>query len=128
VRAPFHHGIDPNALGLTVQPWFQSGWVLRTLGRWQNSLVFRGWPYLLLLAALLVVPCVWRRADRTMIWPLAASGACYLLTAFLVSPVPEFRFNVWPVMAALVGAVLLWTDRRASTPPPTVTSPSGSSR
>jgi hypothetical protein len=103
----FHRGIDPNDLGLTFPPRALYDTVLRLLDR-ATPFLFRGWFFL--VAAIVVLWRGWVCKSRASI-ALAASALAYVAPYIVVSGGSDFRYVWWPVIATLIGLVVL-------TPPP----------
>ena len=66
--------------------------------------MFRGWLYLALIAAVLLV--AGRGPGRTPLLVLGASGLLYGLAYFVVSTECAFRMNWWFIVAALVSVIV----------------------
>jgi hypothetical protein len=83
-----------------------------------GTALFRGWPYLLLVAGLLGVlarrpASGWRRAGLA----LGASALLYVAPFALVINATELRYLYWPVLAGLVLTVLVATRGRVAEGP-----------
>jgi hypothetical protein len=116
---PFHTGIDANPYGLRLADYT---WVHRTLRHIadasRNAPFFRGWIWLLLCGALLVVALVSR---RKLAAATAASGLIYGLAYFFVGACCDFRYLYWTSLAAIAAALLMF----AREPDPIVSEPRG---
>jgi hypothetical protein len=102
---PFHEGVDANDLGVVWHPSRAVRWVITGLRAIQDTFVFRGWFYVLLLT-LELAACFWLRAPLAP-WCLAASGLFYALSLIPTAPGADFRYLLWPVVAALVQPAML---------------------
>lgn len=109
----FHVGIDPpSPWGFKVR---EDGLAYRALRAFQeaarNTVVFRGWIWMLLLTAL-AGAAAWRSGSRLALWT-AASGWLYGAAYLCVGVVCDFRFLYWSVLATFATmALLVRTDRR----------------
>ncbi len=99
--SPYFPGVEPNDLG--IRPYRSplsdafTGW----LARHRDGLLFRGWPYLLVLVLELCGSAIAPAADRPLLWSLCGSGLSYALPYFLVGPTDDFRMLTWTVFAAV---------------------------
>lgn len=98
-----------------ARTWLQ-GW----LDDLASGPMFAGWPYL--LGCLAVVWVAIRRARGGLPAAVALSGLSLALPLLVIAPSAEFRFLLWPVLAALISVFLTWAEpspatRRRPAPP-----------
>jgi hypothetical protein len=126
VHFPFFDGSPPtdptlsalqSDLGVTWERGTFALLVFRALSRVRDSLLFRGWIYLLVdVAALAALARQGRRAWTPAI-VLGTSGALYLLAYFFVSPAADFRYNWWGCLAGVLLPIVVvdcWRRERAA--------------
>ncbi|MBI1761773.1 MAG: hypothetical protein HYR56_10095 [Acidobacteria bacterium] len=103
VCLPFQKGIDPNQLGLSVRPSRLNRALAWRLERIQDSLLFRGWFYLVLLLALLAVAALPKfREHASTVFALGSSALLYALSYFFIAPTCDFRMYWWTVVVTLI--------------------------
>lgn len=83
----------------------------------RDTPIFAAWPYLLI--GLVAAPIAWRRraqppASTALV--MLASAAMYTLPLVLLAPSADLRYLLWPVVAAVTGAVLAFAHTRSSHP------------
>jgi hypothetical protein len=104
-------GIDQNSLGAFRQVPAITGIIIRDVEKVKNSLIFRGWIYLVFLTLLLVYILLTRRQNSNV--PIAmiavgSSGWMYGLSYLPLSTTCDFRMHYWTVVAAMIcGAAFL---------------------
>lgn len=110
VYYPFHLNIDPNPFQLRIP---SEGWMYKTLHRIKvrvaDSLLFRGWAWLLLLGALALVALRSVR-QKPIAFCTALSGLGYAFSYLLIGIGSDFRFIYWSVIAAFATLALLITE------------------
>lgn len=112
VYLPFWSGIDPNPFGITLRHSLCNRTVMWCLTKLKDSLLFRGWLYVLILVLYLVVvffPPFGQHRDA--VWAIASSGLCYALAYLFVSTTSDFRMHWWTVVSATVVPVLFLAER-----------------
>jgi len=110
VYYPYHSQIDTNDLGLVLHPSALRTVVFGALEHGlSDSLLYRGWAYLL-FAIVVFAHALWRRRVDMLVGALFASIFLYLLPFLLLAPAPDFRYIFWPVLGSLL---LPWVIRRA---------------
>jgi hypothetical protein len=98
-------GIDPIGKDLYVDDPTPTQKVLRRLQiRAGASWLF--WPWLYLLATLIMVPVAVRRRDRVVV-ALGLSGISSMLPLFVIAPAAGYRYAVWLVLVTLFAAIAL---------------------
>jgi hypothetical protein len=112
VCLPYYPGIDPNQLGISVYASRLNHAVMRWLDLIKDSLLFRGWVYLLLLAALLVIAAFppFRR-HAVAVFALGSSGLLYALSYVFISTACDFRMYWWMVIVTLILPVLIFSEQ-----------------
>lgn len=75
--------------------------------------MFAGWLYLVLL--LVLAGLGRRREQHVLFWPTILSVGLYCLPLLLLAPSAEFRYLIWPVVAALIVLALFLTKTRKPT-------------
>jgi hypothetical protein len=112
VCLPFWGGIAPNPFGITLRQSQCNRTVMWCLAKLKDSLLFRGWLYMLILVALLVIVVISPSGrHRGAVWAMASSGLCYALAYLLVSTTCDFRMHWWTVVSATVVPVLFLAER-----------------
>ena len=112
---PFQRGTDPNALGLKFQHSPLNTRVTELMARFENSLLFRGWFYLAVSAAGLVLSLFRRGLPRRAGAALAASGLLYGAAYFFIGTTCDFRMAWWTAVSAIVlPAVVFGTTGESS--------------
>jgi hypothetical protein len=106
VCLPFWNGIVSNSLGLTFHQTKLNRSVMGILSRMEDGPLFRGWLYLVLLGALLVM--FWRRLSqyRSAALLIGLSGFLYAIAYFFVTPSCDFRYHWWTVLSVFLLALL----------------------
>ncbi len=99
---PFQAGIAENDLGISTDLAPRAEAAVRILGHFADSILFRGWFYLLLGVIGLAIACARGIERHAMEVALASSGLLYGLAYFLVSSTPDFRLIWWTVVSALL--------------------------
>jgi hypothetical protein len=99
---PFQSGTDPNPLGLRFQHSPLNTRVTEFLTRFENSLLFRGWFYLAVSAAGLLLSLIRRGSIRRAAMALAASGFLYGAAYFFIGTTCDFRMAWWTAVSAIV--------------------------
>jgi hypothetical protein len=121
VYFPFFDGSPPQDPGLSALQkelgvtWRQGSWtllVIKGLRKLQNSILFRGWIYLLIHVAVIGVVALRRRIAWVPAFVLGTSGTIYLLTYFFVSPTADFRYNWWGCLAGVLQPLIALQCRR----------------
>jgi hypothetical protein len=103
---PYQQGIEPNDLGVVKRESRLNRATMRVLGALQNTPVFRGWVYCLLVLAALV-GSLWVPKSLPVVPMLCLSGGLYALANVFISPASDFRLNWWLVVCAVVAALLV---------------------
>jgi hypothetical protein len=98
----FHHGIDPNTLGVSLTPSIWNQRAMRYLDSTAKSPLFRSWVYLMLIVAVVGWMAFRRRWLPPEVVALSASAFCYAIPYALISPSQDFRYLWWPVLVALL--------------------------
>jgi hypothetical protein len=119
---PAHQVLQPGVVPfqdnppLAAAPGRAEATLRRLLQATQATPLFAGWLYLLLAAAVLLVPLSrrLRGPQAGLAAAVAASSLAYALPLALVSGSAEFRYLAWPIAAALLAAVLALTPRDAA--------------
>lgn len=112
----WHPGVDENAQGVHFQPnaatTAAQQWVQATAGA--VPVLFKPYAWLALDLALLLVLTL-APASRTVqaARMLLASSALYVMGYLPVTPMADFRYVYWSVLASTVALTLLAIDRRA---------------
>jgi hypothetical protein len=97
---------DNVSLGVHWHPSRFHTWLFSLMERGlKDSILFRGWIYLLVAIAALVWAARKRRLD-TLAIALGASIFLYVMPLFVIAPVPDFRYVYWPVVAGLLTPVI----------------------
>ena len=118
VRYAYQRGIDPNDLGLGLEPFGPRVRAFefadrRVRGPW----FFRAWMHLLI--AITVLGVVGRRIlsgdprdDHAVLaaW-LAVSAIVYIVPFFVFAPAAAFRYSLWLVLGAFAALALVLADR-----------------
>lgn len=98
-----HDGIEPeNGLGLVFRP---SAWNrLVSAGLWglRETVVFKGWAYMLLIIASVALALRRNRASLPLVIPLATSAGLYAAAYVVVAPSSEYRYLLWSVVVSLL--------------------------
>lgn len=76
-------------------------WIAKQIRRFENTLIFRPWAYLLL--ALLLLPLC--RRSR-LAFALLTSGIAYVLTLLVAAPSTDYRYSHWMVLTTCLGTVI----------------------
>ncbi|HET9595786.1 MAG TPA: hypothetical protein VFP65_09410 [Anaeromyxobacteraceae bacterium] len=98
--APYVWGITPNRFGWEFRPRGPTTWALSRLASVSTTPVFRAWIY---VAALLLAAAGALLARRLRaVGVVAASALGTAVTNFFVLPTWDFRYMLWPVVAALL--------------------------
>ena len=87
-------------------------WTVNRLLTWsayltRDSLLFKGWCYLLLGFLTLFI------LRSTAYRLLVLSGICYTASFLLVATTCEFRFMLWGALTSIIGALAAWDERAA---------------
>jgi hypothetical protein len=85
-----------------------SRWLVGELRSERGSLVFRPWLYLALSLVWMLAAWRSRSAHRGPVWILGASSLCYTLPYLVVGVAADYRYLWWPVLVALLQAVILF--------------------
>jgi hypothetical protein len=112
VCLPFWSGIDPNPFGITLRSSLCNRTAMWSLTKLKDSLLFRGWLYVLILVLYLVVvffPPFGQHRDA--VWAIASSGLCYALAYLFVSTTCDFRMHWWTVVTAMVVPVMVFAKQ-----------------
>ncbi|WP_255207886.1 MULTISPECIES: hypothetical protein [unclassified Myxococcus] len=111
VHYPFHLNIDPNSFQLRVP---SEGWLYKTLHeikmRLANTLVFRGWAWLLLLGGIALV-ALRRVRQKPIAFCTAMSGLGYALAYLFIGIGSDFRFIYWSIITVFATLALLLTEQ-----------------
>jgi hypothetical protein len=112
VCLPFESGIHPNSLGVSMRPSWLNSMVMRRLQQMKDSLFFRGWFFLLLLIALLLVAMLPNFRQHAMaVYALGSSGLLYALGYFFIAPTCDFRMYWWMVVVTGVLPALIFASQ-----------------
>ena len=103
VSLPFYGGIDANPFGFHFVRGRWNTWVMARLESVMNSLLFRGWAYVLEIALLLAICRRFRPQQFESAVVLGSSALLYTAAYFPLSALGDFRYVWWTV---LVGWVL----------------------
>lgn len=107
---PFHQSIDPNPFQLRVA---SEGWLYQRLHaiklRVADSLLFRGWAWLLMLCTLTAVALRSIR-QKPIACCTALSGLGYTLSYLLIGIGSDFRFIYWSIISTFATLALLVTE------------------
>ncbi len=113
---PYHWQIDANDLGVVLHRSRLNVAVMEVLGKIRDTLLFRAWLYLSVLVTLCGGAIARRRATPATL-ALTASAVCYVVPYFFVSPVADFRYVWWPVLATLMLPFTLRPEAYRASPP-----------
>ena len=121
-------GISKNSLGVPTTRTKAGTMTVDVLSSLPKFPFYATWFYALLECALLAVGAVdFFKRRRPLCFCLSASGLLYLLTFFLATGAPDFRYSVWTILTTLLAACALFADssgqQQAAQP-----SPSGETR
>jgi uncharacterized membrane protein YidH (DUF202 family) len=107
VHYPLQSVNDPNRLGIESLPSRRHDRALQlfSVAAYRTPL-FRAWPYLLIAVAVLVVG-IRITADPVPLLVLVSSAVLYELGYIVISTGSAFRFNWWPVVAAIVAVTFI---------------------
>jgi hypothetical protein len=114
---PHHFQIDPNPFGVRLADSVWNRETMRLLNAVHDSVLFRGWIYLLVLAAVAVASGL-RRSWAA--FALAASGVLYFLPFALLAPSCDFRYLWWSVLCTLAFPLAMAADRKLARRRPAV--------
>jgi hypothetical protein len=100
----FHIGISKNALGYEYEPNLAGSFVTQILSVLRNTVIFKGWPYMLIALMLLLLQTMGLRSlhsgiSRAVLGSGLASQAVYIVAEGSC----DFRFHYWAAMATLLG-------------------------
>ncbi|HET7786404.1 MAG TPA: hypothetical protein VFL36_10555 [Myxococcales bacterium] len=109
---PHHFQIDPNPFGIVLAQTVANRLAMDVLHAVDNSALFRGWIYVALLAAVVIVNLARAPAPRWASTALAASGLSYFLPYVVFAPTCDFRYQWWTVIATLLVPLALALERR----------------
>ena len=108
VCLPFIIGVDPNTLGVVFRPTGLNDPVMRALQAMKNSLLFRGWVYVLLaLVGTGWAIARWRRRPNVPFLVLTSSALLYFLPSVFFATACDFRLLWWGVVALLISPLVL---------------------
>jgi hypothetical protein len=114
---PLAVGHDPNDLGYVFRRTTRYDLALAIAAAFAYlTPLFKGWLYVLVLAACVVLALTRvgiPRDDRVVVLAVAASGLAYALARFVIGVSCHFRMNWWPLLAACVVVLLLCQARSA---------------
>jgi hypothetical protein len=96
---PFFWGIHPNDMLPPYRETLLTPAVMRIMNGLRATILFRGWAYLIILVAVVLIAA--RRRDHVL-GLIAASAILYIVPLFAIMPGPVFRYLWWPVVAALI--------------------------
>jgi len=102
---PFQTGIQNNDMGISTELSSRTKITVMILYALRNSLLFRGWFYLLLLTATLFYILRYRKKNYAGI-AVGASGIFYALSNFFFATAADFRLIWWTVIASLILVLL----------------------
>ena len=111
VYAPFNKGISPNDLGVSLARPRVTNAVLWLLKPIRHGPFFRGWPFLLIGAASLVIAYRRRARHRALAACLVASSTLYVAAFIFIGVSADFRFMSWSVVAAFATFALALGER-----------------
>jgi len=94
---PYIRTVEPNDLDVHFTPSRWNSWVHGRIDRSKNSLLFRGWFYLLLTLLITPLFLLRRRAGIPGFW-LGLSSLALFLFNFLTLPSSDFRYAWWGVI------------------------------
>ncbi len=106
------HAREYNSSGATVFDMPHHRWLVRYVNGYQDSLLLKPWLYLLIAVGVVTAAFWVASPHRVAIGVLAASSLCYALPYALIGIHTEFRFMWWPVLAAVLAAILLLAGLR----------------
>ncbi len=98
---PYQYGITPNEVGLAFHPSTINSMVMNVLERLKNTILFRGWFYVLITSLALGISPWLRQGIRLPIITLGASAILYQAPYFFLTPTCDFRYNWWSVLTTL---------------------------
>jgi len=111
---PYQLWIDTNDLGVKFKHSTLNTKVMELFVRLKNTLLWRGWLYLLLVPILVTTAAIFRRPNLARVIAVGASAFLYVAGYLFLSVSCDFRYNWWLVVAVPVLLVLLLTDEPAS--------------
>jgi hypothetical protein len=81
-------------------------WIVKQIRRFELSILFRPWAYL--LVALLLLPLC--RRSR-LAFAVLCSGIAYVLTLLVAAPSVDYRYSHWMILTTCVGALVVFLLR-----------------
>lgn len=102
VCLPYQGGIDENSLNIVWRPSKVNDEAMVYLSKFRETVLFRGWFYLLITFVLLAVSRTLPIRLQGPALALGASSLLYELAYFFVAPTCDFRFNWWTVLATVL--------------------------
>jgi len=122
VHYPFESTTWPNPWNFRYEPDAFMKTIFQVIGRWQNTFCFRGWFYLAVNAAALLVAGV--RCGNRFSFCVSLSGLMYGSGYAVYGVGLDFRYFYWTVLSGFVAWILLFNPdenaRRIRTSPPKV--------
>ncbi len=118
VCRPFQIGVDPDPLGLAGPPGPLEPGLRAVLGLAARTPLYRGWLYALMLLLLVAWEVSSARRRRPERLALATSGLALLAAYSATATVCDFRFLLWPAVAACVGVGIAALDASPTRPDP----------
>jgi hypothetical protein len=103
---PFQAHIDPNRMGVAVEPTPRRAQAMRLFGMTAlRTPLYRGWLYVMIaLVSLVAVPAL---PQARPIAVLGSSSLLYALGYLPFGTTCDFRMNWWPAVAAIIGLLMV---------------------
>lgn len=115
----WHPGVDENELGIEYDPGHIALFAEDFVKGAAAYFPFFFKPYWWLLLSLLLLPLTFLFSDSRTVYTarfMLLSAACYIIGYFPVTPMADFRYVYWSVIAVSMSAVILLVDRPSFIP------------
>ncbi|MGC4113622.1 MAG: hypothetical protein QM765_02950 [Myxococcales bacterium] len=109
-----HGGIDPNDLGVDFRPSQWNRLVDGAMHSLSDTMLFKGWAYVLLLLAGTALAIRRNRARAPLVLAVASSALLYAAAYVVVCPSAEYRYLLWTAIISLVVPWIAVTPKTAT--------------